>query len=78
MQLSAIPYVVVGTLFTLACFSVYPLFSGNWSYAHISIPVAIVAGFCISYWVLRKYDLPLNATYRDMGEAVKKDAASKK
>jgi hypothetical protein len=77
MQLRNVNYAVVGTLFTVAVFSVYPAITGKWIFAYFSIPFGSLLGFGTCYWVLRKYNLPMTATCGEVQHCMKQEAISK-
>jgi hypothetical protein len=70
MQFDRLPYIQVGTVLAAALSTIYPFFSGNWRFAHITIPLFAMLGFFIARHVLRKYQLPFGATFGDMRKAV--------
>ncbi|SNT61620.1 hypothetical protein SAMN05216374_5941 [Tardiphaga sp. OK246] len=77
MQLRNVNYAVVGTLFSVAVFSVYPVITGKWMFAFFSIPFGSLLGFGGCFRFLRKYNLPVTATCGEVEDRMKKEAISK-
>lgn len=70
MKLDQLSYVLVGTIIAAALATAYPIFSGDWRFAPIGIPLFAVIGFFSARHVLKKHDLPFGATFGDMRNAV--------
>jgi ABC-type multidrug transport system permease subunit len=72
MQIGQIPYVIVTTVLTIGLTLIYPIVSGNWRFAYLTVPLFAAVAILISRNVLKNHGLPFGATFDHMREAAKK------